>query len=262
MFSKYSRQPVENPRRYCSRARVRRAGCLFICSVLLLGQFEVFCLTACAEIPLPTPRSHYETFKPGTSGLPLLMDLLKEVDPQIQQVLLGFAKASGFQGASSTNELNSADLKKLEDLAEAAGLPKELQISKEQALSLLKHVNWAPVRPQLLEFFVHQSRVEDMIPAKWGAIWIPIVHDSLLYFLDHLDNDRLLDKLVGLAYLPPGTSRGDYLKEFVSKVPSLQKMGQILARNPDLAPDYHDGARGFGKRYSHDDSGRTGSVHY
>ncbi|HWO02997.1 MAG TPA: AarF/UbiB family protein [Blastocatellia bacterium] len=228
----------------------RRSSCLLICAVLFLGQFELLSLNTRADIsqatqqashkpiPLPTPRSHYETYKPGTTGLPLLMDLLKEFDPSIQQILMRFAQASGLQDGSSTNELSSADLKKLQSLIEAAGLPKEPPISKEQAVSLIKQVNWAPVRPLVLEFFVHQSKVLDIIPPQWGAIWIPIVHDSLLYFLDHLDDDRLLNKLVSLAYLPPGTSRGDYLKEFVSKVPSLQKMGQILARNPDLAPDY------------------------
>src|SRR5215204_1468460 len=60
----------------------------------------------------------------------------------------------------------------------------------------------------------------------------------MIYFLDHLSNDRLTEKVVDLAYLPPGTSRGDYLLTFVSKVPSLQKLGQILARNPDLEPEY------------------------
>ena len=97
-----------------------------------------------------------------------------------------------------------------------------------------------------------------MIPEKWGEIWIPIVHDAMIYFLDHLSDDRLLDKLVGLAMLPPNTSAGDYLVEFVSKVPSLQKMGQILARNPDLAPEYRAALQGLEKRDSHDDSRRTG----
>jgi ubiquinone biosynthesis protein len=67
----------------------------------------------------------------------------------------------------------------------------------------------------------------------------------MLYFLDHLSDDRLLDKLVGLALLPPDTSAGDYLVEFVSKVPSLQKMGQILARNPDLSPEYRGALQGL-----------------
>jgi len=190
------------------------------------------------QIPLPTPRSHYDTFKPGTTGLPLLLDLLKEFEPETQKVLLRFAIASGLQDIAANPELAAADLKKLQSLAEEAGLPKQPPIPKEQAIALLKQTNWAAHRPIMLEFFLHQSQVLEMIPEKWGSIWSPIVHDALLYFLDHLSDDRLLDKLVSLAYLPPGTSRGDYLKEFVSKVPSLQKLGQILARNPDLSPDY------------------------
>jgi ubiquinone biosynthesis protein len=166
------------------------------------------------------------------------MDLLKEFEPETQKVLLRFAMASGLQDISANPALASADLKKLQTLAEEVGLPKQPLIPKEQAIALLKRTDWAAHRPIMLEFFLHQSQVLEMIPDKWGSIWGPIVHDALLYFLDQLSDDRLLDKLVSLAYLPPGTSRGDYLKEFVSKVPSLQKLGQILARNPDLSPDY------------------------
>ncbi len=234
-----------NPRLF-SIARARRVSSLLIFTVLFLGQALLLSpisraatprpiQTSRKEIPLPTPRSHYEQFKPGASGLPLLMDLLKEFNPEIQKVLLDFAKASGLQDVS-TAELES-ELKKLQSLAESAGIKDRPPISKEQALSLLKHVNFDPVRPLLLEFFVHQSKVLDIIPAS-AASMSPIVHDALLYFLDHLSDDRLLDKLVSLALLPPGTSRGEYLKEFVSKVPSLQKIGQILARNPGLAADY------------------------
>src|SRR6185436_1125739 len=68
--------------------------------------------------------------------------------------------------------------------------------------------------------------------------WQPVVHDSLLYFLDRFPQDRLLEKIVDLAYLPPDSPRGAYLTAFVAKTPSLQKLGQILARNPDLAPEY------------------------
>jgi ubiquinone biosynthesis protein len=218
--------------------RARRASSLFICTLLIAGQSLAFPRspqTRSGEIPLPTPRSHYEQFKPGLSGLPLLAELLKGVDPSIQQVLVNFAKASGLPGGA-----NSADLKDLQNLIDASGLLKQPLIPKEQAVALITRTNWTPWKPQILEFFVHQSQVLDMIPEKWGTIWRPIVHDALLYFLGHLPDDRLLDKLVGLAYLPPGTSRGDYLIEFVSKTPSLQKIGQILARNPDLSGDYRD----------------------
>src|SRR6266496_1018934 len=249
MISLFSRQASENSFGYFTRARAGSVSCLLICTVLFLGPITQLCSTSRAEtprpvqqtrqqIPLPTPRSHYDIFKPGTSGLPLLLDLLKEFEPETQKVLLRFAIASGLQDTLANRELASADLKKLQSLAEEANLPKQPLIPKEQAIALIKQTNWAAHRPILLEFFLHQSQVLEMIPEKWGSIWAPIVHDALLYFLDHLSDDRLLDKLVSLAYLPPGSSRGDYLKEFVSKVPSLQKLGQILARNPDLSADY------------------------
>ena len=239
MFSRISKQT----------SRVRHITSLLIAVGLFLGPLVSRTSTAHAErpvtrftdrqhIPLPTPTTHYETFKPGTTGLPILLELMKEFEPESQKVLLHFALASGLQQADVNRVLGSEELKKLQDLAAQVQLPKQPIIAKEQAIALLKQTNWSAHRPLLLEFFLHQSKVLEMIPEKWGGIWIPIVHDALLYFLDHLSDDRLLDKLVSLAYLPPGSTRGEYLKEFVSKVPSLQKLGQILARNPDLSDDY------------------------
>ncbi len=253
MFSLFSRNARNG---YFIRMRVSSVSSLLIVALLFLGPITQFRPISRAETPrpaqesrkqvsLPTPRSHYDTFKPGTTGLPLLMDLLKEFEPEAQQVLLRFALAAGFQDDVSNSEIAAADLAKLRKLAEEAGLPKQPLITKAQAVSLLKRTNWASHRPVILELLVHQSRVLDMIPEKWGAIWIPIVHDAMIYFMGHLSDDRLLDKLVGLALLPPNTSRGDYLIEFVSRVPSLQKMGQILARNPDLAPEYRQALQGL-----------------
>jgi ubiquinone biosynthesis protein len=233
-----------------SNTRAVKAGIsLFICTVLLLGPVSQLRLVARAEarqasaqthqhIPLPTPLTHYDTFKRGTSGLPLLLELLKEFEPETQKVLLRFAMASGLQDVAGHPELASEEFKKIQQLAEQAGLPKAPPMVKEQAIALIKRTDWSAHRQLLLEFFLHQAQILEMIPEKWGSVWGPIVHDALLYFLDHLSDDRLLDKLVSLALLPPGTSRGEYLKEFVSKVPSLQKLGQILARNPDLSADY------------------------
>ena len=241
-----------------SRAQASNVRRLLVAVVLFLGPVSQLFSSSAAEaaapvaqarqqVALPTPRSHYDTFKPGTSGLPLLLDLLKQLDPETQKVLLRLAMASGVHDIGADPELASA-------------AAKQPRIPKEQAIALIKQTISSANRPLLLEFFLHESHVLQMIPEKWGSIWAPIVHDALLYFLDHLSDDRLFDKLVSLAYLPQGTSRGDYLKEFVSRIPSLQKLCQILARIrsgcrlPTVAP-------GFGKRHSYDDSGGTGSVH-
>ncbi len=252
MLSLFSGQTIE---RYFTRKRVSTVSCLVVCAVLFLGPISQLCTISRAETPrlsqetrprvsLPTPRTHYDTFKPGTSGLPLLMALLKEFEPEAQKVLARLALASGIQNVSAISEIAAEDVKKLQDLVAAADLSRQPLI-KAQAVALIKQTNWVRFRPMLVELLVHQSGVMAMIPEKWGAIWIPIIHDAMLYFLDHLSDDRLLDKIVGLAFLPPNTARGDYLIEFVSKVPSLQKLGQILARNPDLSPDYRKALQGL-----------------
>ena len=100
--------------------------------------------------------AHYDTFKPGTSGLPLLLDLLKQLDPETQKVLLRFAMASGVHESGTPNSLGS---------------PKQPLIPKEQAIALIKQTISSANRPLLLEFFLHQSHVLQMIPEKWGSIW-------------------------------------------------------------------------------------------
>jgi len=177
--------------------------------------FFLGCLSARAELPLPTPMDHYEKFKPGLSGVALASTIFPQLDPAAQQMLA-----------------------QLISFAEVAGLPKTPPLSQEQAVALLKKVDWSRWRPQILDFFVHQSQALDMIPPQYRGMWVPIVHDSLLYFLDHLSEDRLLEKFVAIAFLPPGTSRGNYLLTFAAKTPSLQKIGQILARNKELEQDY------------------------
>ena len=214
---------------------------LLIASILFLTISSGICdqnTPASPYIPLPTPRSHYETFKPGTSGLPLLLDLTKQLDPEGQKAILNLVAASGFLAGEMSSDFNSPAAITLLNMARAAGITNETILPKEKAVELLQQLNWAKYRPLLLEFMLHQSQVLEIIPMKYQEFWIPIVHDALLYFLDHLPQNRLVEKMVDIAYLPQGSSRSDYLTAFVSKTPSLQKIGQILARNPALSEEY------------------------
>ena len=184
-----------------------------------------------SEITLPTPRNHYEIFNSELTGVPLLMQLMKDLDPATQQALLG--------------QLNSPGAKALLGMTQGTGNTGEPPLPKAQALALLQQQDWARFRPQLLEFMLHQSKVLDIVPPKYREFWIPIIHDALLYFLDHLPNDRLLEKLVDIAYLPQGSTGGEYLDAFAAKTPSLQKLGQILAHNPALSPQYQAALQRF-----------------
>jgi len=191
----------------------RSTTCVMVLGLVLAASLPV---RAQPELPLPTPRSHYETFTPGLSGLPLLQALTKGLDPQAQQAGLTLVTAFRLGNLGSTAQ------------------------SKEQSVARLKGLNWRPWKPLLLEFAVHQSQAVELVPETSRAFFFPIVHDALLYFLDHLPEDRLLEKLVDIANLPPGRSRGAAFMAFVAKTPSLQKLGQILARNEALSPEYRD----------------------
>ena len=203
----------------------------FITCALALGLWFAGAppLRAESTLPLPTPHSHYETFPPGISGLPLLQNLVQGLDPQTQKTVLAFVGSARLLNQQAT------------------------ALSKEQALARLKQLNWNPWKPILLEFVVHQSQALEMLPVKLQASVYPIVHDSLLYFLDHLPDDRLLEKFVDIAHLPAGSSRSEALMAFVARTPSLQKIGQILARNQSLSAEYSGSARATGERDPHDD---------
>ncbi len=198
-----------------------------------------------SKLTLPTPRSHYQIFKPGISGLPLLQNLVQGLDPQTRMTVLTFVASSHLLNGGSMADLNSADATALLNPAHAAGISEQTSLSKGQALARLKELNWSPWKPLLLEFVVHQSQVFEIIPEKSQPFLYPIVHDSLLYFLDHLPEDRLLEKLVDVAYLPARSSRSEALMAFVAKTPSLQKLGQILARNHALSPEYREALQQF-----------------
>lgn len=175
--------------------------------------FAASCLTVrpgWAELVLPAPKEHYQDFDASQASAALLTELMGELEPSTQAVLLQIA--------------NAPDANTLQ------------KIPRSEVSSALHSVNWTKWKPLVLEVFLHQSNVLDAIP-KNSKEWIPIVHDSLLYFLDRLEQERFLNRLIDFAYLPPGNSRGDRILQFTSRTPTFQKLGQILARNTGLEPD-------------------------
>ncbi|MDA2927560.1 AarF/UbiB family protein [Acidobacteria bacterium AH-259-O06] len=190
--------------RYWLAAHIRRIWPL-IWTVLLISPSSLR-----AEIPLPTPLEHYDNFDPAREGLRLLSSLFSELDPSQQSLVLQLVGAPGIQS--------------------------EPKPSKNELMAALKTVDWAKWRPQVLELLLHRSRVLDIVPEKAGE-WLPIVHDALLFFLDRLGEERLLERLLDQAALPASAQRGEQVLQFLSRTPTLQKIGQVLARSPDLPPD-------------------------
>ncbi len=66
--------------------------------------------------------------------------------------------------------------------------------------------------------------------------WRPPVRDAMMFVVAHLSPARLAPKLVEQLELPPNTTAEERLLRLIAKVPGLQKLGQVIARNQHLRP--------------------------
>ena len=91
------------------------------------------------------------------------------------------------------------------------------------------------LRDELGRWVIQVLPAEKVVPENYAA-WRPLVRDSMLFMVSRLSAARLAPKLVEQFELPPETPPEDRLLRLIAKVPGLQKIGQVLARNRHLHP--------------------------
>jgi ubiquinone biosynthesis protein len=77
--------------------------------------------------------------------------------------------------------------------------------------------------------------VEALVPEAYVK-WRPPVRDAMMFVVAHLSPARLAPKLLEQIELPAATSAEVRLLRLIAKVPGLQKLGQVIARNRHLRP--------------------------
>jgi ubiquinone biosynthesis protein len=77
--------------------------------------------------------------------------------------------------------------------------------------------------------------VEKLVPQAYLA-WRPPVRDAMMFVVARLSPARLAPKLIEQLELPLDTSAEVRLLRLIAKVPGLQKLGQVIARNQHLRP--------------------------
>jgi len=77
--------------------------------------------------------------------------------------------------------------------------------------------------------------VKALVPEAYLK-WRPPVRDAMMFVVVHLSPARLAPKLLEQIELPVGTSAEVRLLRLIAKVPGLQKLGQVIARNQHLRP--------------------------
>jgi len=77
--------------------------------------------------------------------------------------------------------------------------------------------------------------VERLVPQAYVK-WRPPVRDAMMFVVTRLSPARLAPKLLEQLELPLKTSAEARLLRLIAKVPGLQKLGQVIARNRNLRP--------------------------
>jgi len=77
--------------------------------------------------------------------------------------------------------------------------------------------------------------VERLVPQPYVE-WRPPVRDAMMFVVARLSPARLAPKLLEQLELPSNTTAEVRLLRLIAKVPGLQKLGQVIARNQHLRP--------------------------
>ncbi len=114
------------------------------------------------------------------------------------------------------------------------GTSREKQVAA--ICALLESPQGKVVRAEMGRWIVeHLVPVESLVPEAY-APWRPPVRDAMLFVVAQLSAARLAPKLVEQLELPAGARPEQRLLCLIAKVPGLQKLGQVLARNRHLRP--------------------------
>ncbi len=88
-------------------------------------------------------------------------------------------------------------------------------------------------RSEIAEWISRLVPIESLVPEIYRE-WRPLVRDSMMYVFAHLSDQRLAEKLVEQVDLPPDSEPVRRLLTLISKMPGIQKFGQVIARNRHL----------------------------
>lgn len=92
------------------------------------------------------------------------------------------------------------------------------------------------MRETLARWIVDEIVPVDRLVPETYINWRPPVRDSMILVVTRLSPARLAPKLLEQLELPPETPPEVRLLRLIAKVPGLQKLGQVIARNQHLHP--------------------------
>jgi ubiquinone biosynthesis protein len=82
---------------------------------------------------------------------------------------------------------------------------------------------------------VKRTQPQQAIPEIYGH-YRSVVRDGIEFFLSKVDRHRLMELVISQLKLDPEADPQERLLELAKRFPTLHKLGQIIARNPNIDP--------------------------
>lgn len=111
-------------------------------------------------------------------------------------------------------------------------------------LDLLASQDLEPCREQIAGDLLAATRLNELLPDLY-ADFRPIVEDGVRFLLSRLETPRLRDLMAEQFLLPVDAPAGQRLQCLARQLPTLHKLGQIIARNRAIEPGFRTWLQGL-----------------
>lgn len=113
----------------------------------------------------------------------------------------------------------------------------EPEIVRERFTALLANLDIESKRTEIVALLLELIPVQQLVPPVYEK-YCQMVMDAAEVILKLLSGERLRIKLVEQMMLPLDASLQERLLTLITRMPTLQKIGQIIARNRNLDPEF------------------------
>ncbi|MBI4750880.1 MAG: AarF/ABC1/UbiB kinase family protein [Acidobacteria bacterium] len=112
-----------------------------------------------------------------------------------------------------------------------------LDQTRERLNGLISQLDLESNRKEIVDVLLELIPVEELVPEVYQK-YKPMVVDAGNIILSRLSRERLQTKLVEQLMTPLEASVQERLLTLIARMPTLQKLGQIIARNHNLDPEF------------------------
>lgn len=112
----------------------------------------------------------------------------------------------------------------------------EPEAVRQELTQILSDLDIESRREEIVELLLELIPVQELVPAVYEK-YLQMVADAARVILSKLSPERLRVKLIEQMLLPLDATLQERVLKLITRMPTMQKLGQIIARNKNLDPE-------------------------